>query len=624
MNIKDAIRTLLFKDKEQKISHQLTTRWGEELNPEQVLTEYPRPQLRRSDYTILNGYWNYEITSEDKKPERIGKRILVPFSPESVLSGVNRQLRPEEFLWYEREFYMEADPVNTSCENIDYKNNPPEKNSSEKNTPQRIKSQKSCILHFGAVDQSCEVYVNDIRVAEHTGGYLPFSVDITKEINPGSNRLLLKVTDASNTSYHSRGKQRLVNGGMWYTAQSGIWQTVWYEWVPKQYITSIKITPNLKKEEITLKISMNHRNEEGNSLFQVVVKEDGKVKKSLSTGQSEFTLKLADVIPWSPEQPFLYDLEISTGEDRIESYFAMRSFELHKDSDGKQRIFLNGKPYFQNGLLDQGYWPDGLYTAPSDEAMIYDIGKAKQLGYNMLRKHIKIEPLRWYYHCDRLGMIVWQDMVNGGEEYSMLLVSYLPTVIPWLASKIKDKHYGIFGRAEENSRREWSIECRDTVELLYNSPCIACWVPFNEGWGQFDAKKAYDLIRERDATRLIDHASGWYDQGIGDFESIHNYFHPLRAKQKKRAVIFSEIGGYACYIKDHSYSSKVYGYKIFASKEELNAAYQKLFREELEVLREKGLSAVVYTQLTDVEEEVNGLLTYDRKMTKVSPLEWKP
>jgi hypothetical protein len=409
---------------------------------------------------------------------------------------------------------------------------------------------------------------------------------------------------------------------MWYTAQSGIWQTVWYEWVPDKYITLIKITPNVLKGEIQLQVRMNIPDTEPKKdpMFQIVVKEGDKIIQTASAYRDRVTLKLSEFILWSPEKPFLYDIEITAGQDRIESYFAMRSVEIKEDEEGKLRIFLNGKPYFQNGLLDQGYWPDGLYTAPSDEAMIFDIEQAKRLGFNMLRKHIKIEPLRWYYHCDRLGMLVWQDMVNGGEEYHMLLVSYLPTIFPRIAGRIHDNHYVLFGRAEAEGRREWSAECRETVELLYNSPCIVCWVPFNEGWGQFDAKEAYQLIRELDATRPIDHASGWYDQGIGDFESVHNYFHPLRVQYKKRAVIFSEIGGYACYMEKHSYSGKVYGYKVFSSKEELNEAYQRLFREELARLRREGLSAVVYTQLTDVEEEVNGLLTYDRRICKVDPL----
>ncbi len=596
MNLKEAVRTLWFKEKEQGDNNQLTTRWGRELDPGKVLTEYPRPQLQRDNYTILNGYWDYAITSTVGKPERFDGQILVPFSPESVLSGVNRQLKPDEILWYRRVLPVE-----------------------HKYPGKRL------ILHFGAVDQSCEVFLGEQKVAEHIGGYLPFSVDITKDIEEGDNILTLKVIDVSDTSYHSRGKQMLNRGGMFYTAQSGIWQTVWYEWVSDNYITSLKLTPDIVKGELDIQISMNEQYRKKH-LYQVVVKEQGRSINSVSSDQPSITVKLDHIRYWSPEDPFLYELTVIVEEDRIESYFAMRDFSIQPDADGRLRIFLNGNPYFQNGLLDQGYWPDGLYTPPSDEAMIYDITMAKRLGYNMLRKHIKIEPLRWYYHCDRLGVIVWQDMVNGGEAYSLLLVSYLPTIFPKLAARINDKRYGLFGRSSEQGRWEWSMECKETVELLYNCPCIACWVPFNEGWGQFDAKEAYRLIKELDSTRLIDHASGWFDQRIGDFESIHNYFHPLKVHRRNRPVIFSEIGGYACYIKEHSFSRKIYGYKIYKTDRELNDAYQKLFREELTELVRAGLSAVVYTQLTDVEDEVNGLLTYDREICKVdsiSDIEWR-
>jgi beta-galactosidase/beta-glucuronidase len=320
---------------------------------------------------------------------------------------------------------------------------------------------------------------------------------------------------------------------------------------------------------------------------------------------------------WSPENPYLYNMVIFAGNDKVESYFAMRKVEIKKDEEDIPRIFLNNKPYFQNGLLDQGYWPDGLYTAPSDEALIFDIQKAKELGFNMLRKHIKIEPLRWYYHCDRLGMLVWQDMINGGEDYNTLLVGYLPTLFPGIVNHIKDSHYKWFGRKSEEGRKEWSEECRETVELLYNSPSIVVWVPFNEAWGQFDAKKAYDLIRELDTTRLVDHASGWYDQKCGDFKSIHEYFHPLKVKVETRPVILSEFGGYACYINEHSYSLQIYGYRIYLTKEDFHKAYQDLLEKEIENLRKLGLSAAVYTQLSDVEDEVNGLFTYDRKICKV-------
>jgi hypothetical protein len=593
MNFKDAVRTLFFKEEQLSANHQLYTRWGENLDPEQVLQEYPRPQLRRDNYIILNGYWDYCITKEKGKPEEYEGKILVPFSPESILSGVNRQLGPEEVLWYQRSLRLEMLP-----------------------------NRKRLLLHFGAIDQSCEVLINDKKVAEHLGGYLPFSIDITKEIMEGENLLTVKVVDVSDTSYHSRGKQKLGRGGMFYTAQSGIWQTVWCEWVPDTYITGIKLTPDVNLGEIHLQLHRNDDYTEQNQKveYQIMIKEEGRTIHTVSSSEAILSIKLEKVIYWSPETPFLYDLEIISGEDRVESYFAMRSVELLKDEAGRIRIALNGKPYFQKGLLDQGYWPDGLYTAPSDEAMIFDITQAKALGYTMLRKHIKIEPLRWYHHCDRLGILVWQDMVNGGEEYNQLLVGYLPTIFPAFAGRINDKQYKLLGRESMEGRQEWSRECRQTIETLYNCPSIIVWVPFNEGWGQFDAKEAYALINELDSTRLIDHASGWFDQGIGDFCSIHNYFHPLKVKPKKRAVIFSEIGGYACYIGEHSFSWKVYGYKIFLSKEDLNRAYQRLYDEELKKLWKEGLSAVVYTQLSDVEDEVNGLFTYDRKVCKVAPL----
>jgi beta-galactosidase/beta-glucuronidase len=308
---------------------------------------------------------------------------------------------------------------------------------------------------------------------------------------------------------------------------------------------------------------------------------------------------------------------VTIGEDKVESYFAMRKIEIKEDKDHITRMFLNNKPYFQNGLLDQGYWPDGLYTAPSDEALIFDIRKAKELGFNMLRKHIKIEPLRWYYHCDRLGMLVWQDMVNGGSAYNPFIVSYLPTIMPRIIDCLKDSHYRIFGRSSAVGRREWTTECEETVKLLYNSPCIAVWVPFNEGWGQFDAQKAVQLIRSLDQTRLIDHASGWFNQKAGDFVSIHNYFHPLTVTPAEKPEILSEFGGYACYISDHSFSSQIYGYRIYKTKEELNERYQEVFDQTIAGLVKQGLSATVYTQLSDVEDEVNGLFTYDRKICKV-------
>lgn len=593
MKLKDAIRTLLFQ---KKITgyNQLMTQWGETLNPNEVLTEYPRPQMKRMNYTVLNGYWDYCILQESGMPKHYDGRILVPFSPESILSGVNRQLKPDEVLWYRRNLTIQNKPRDMRC-----------------------------ILHFGAVDQACEVYINHLKAGGHIGGYLPFSFDITDHIEKGDNLLTLKVCDLSDTSYHSRGKQKLKRGGMFYTAQSGIWQTVWLEWVPKRYIETIRITPLMDEGAVRLDIRMNDDftpDAAGGMEFKAEIHDKGKIIATKVSKTPSFTIPLRSFTPWSPEQPYLYDMVITAGEDKVGSYFAMRKVEIKKGQDNLPRIFLNGRPYFQRGILDQGYWPDGLYTAPSDEALIFDIQKAKELGFNMLRKHVKIEPLRWYYHCDRIGMLVWQDMVNGGTDYNLFLVGYLPTIFPKIARHIKDNHYRLFGRKDEEGRREWMKECEDTVCLLYNSPSVVAWVPFNEGWGQFDAKKAYDRIRELDATRLIDHASGWYDQKCGDFNSIHNYFHPLAVTPETRPAVLSEFGGYACYIKDHSYSMQIYGYRIYLTKEDLNRAFHKLMEDEIEKLIDRGLSALVYTQLTDVEDEVNGLYTYDRKICKVSSI----
>lgn len=591
MKLKDAVRTVLFKDK-VKLNHQLYTKWGEKLDSEHVLEEYPRPQLRRGNYTILNGYWNYSITKALERPDSFEGKILVPFSPESVLSGVNRQVGPEEILWYERLLVVDK----------------------------KYKAMR-CILHFGAVDQSCEVYINQDKVIEHTGGYLPFSIDITGNIKQGENYLCVKVHDYRDTSYHSRGKQVLERGGIFYTAQSGIWQTVWMEWVPDSYIEALKITPIFDDNSIYLEIIMNHNHFiDTGQKYKVEIFANNQLLQSTMEQHPTMKIPIRKIVVWSPEAPFLYDLVVTVGEDKVESYFAMRKFEVKKDSRGISRIFLNNEPYFQNGLLDQGYWPDGLYTAPSDEALIFDIQSAKDLGFNMLRKHIKIEPLRWYYHCDWLGVIVWQDMVNGGEKYNLLMVAHLPTVFPKLINHLKDNHYGLLARKSEEGRKEWIAECKETVNHLYNCPSIAVWVPFNEGWGQFDAGNAAELIRSIDNTRLIDHASGWFDQKKGDFKSIHNYFHKLEVKTEQRAVIFSEFGGYACYIPDHSYSMQVYGYRIYLTKEDFNEAFQKLYQNEIVKLIGEGLAAAVYTQLSDVEDEVNGLFSYDRKVCKVKEL----
>lgn len=587
--IQDYIKMFIIKSKKAS-TNQLYTKWGEEQRTK-TLTEYPRPQLRRDSYIPLNGLWNYAITKNAKFPGRYDGRIVVPFSPESILSRVNTQIMPKDYLWYERKFNVKD-----------------------------LKANSRLILHFGAVDQYARVFVNRKKVTSHTGGYLPFSVDITDMLVKGKNELHVLARDLSDTSYHCRGKQKLLRGGMFYTAQSGIWQSVWMEWVPDYYIKSLRITPLYEKSMVQLEITMNGRKEEADVPVWIQVTDKEQIIISKEESGNKFLIPMQGFIPWSPENPYLYGLTVVVGEDKIDSYFAMRKVEVKKDDEGTLRIFLNDKAYFQNGVLDQGYWPDGLYTPPSDEAMVQDILAMKKLGFNMLRKHIKVEPLRWYYHCDRLGMLVWQDMVNGGERYNMLFLGYLPNFFPKAADRIKDSRYSLFSRKNEKGRQEWQEDMVGTIEHLYNCPSIVVWVPFNEGWGQFDAKEAVDLIKKLDTTRLIDQASGWFDQKGGDFKSIHNYFRKLRIVTEERAVVLSEFAGFACPVTDHMFSKNIYGYKIYKNREDLEKALYKLYKEELPALIKKGLSAAVFTQLSDVEDEINGLMTYDRKVLKVEKL----
>ena len=595
MRLKDALANIHKEHADDTLIH-LTTVWGEKLDKENIWQEYPRPQMQREHFQMLHGEWDYAIVpqSEEYSFESQGK-ILVPFSPEAYLSGVGRQLQPNEYLWYQRALTFTKE----EC--------------------QRKEKKERCILHFDAVDQQAVVYVNDIEVAKHYGGYLPFEVDITEYISDAPCTLKVRVQDDSDTSYHTRGKQTLKRGGMFYTAQSGIWQSVWYEWVPENYVRKLKITPDYDSACVKIQIDSTTRFdtlqinlEDKEAQYEVLeVSEDGKQQLVLKFTDGKFK-------SWSPEEPYLYDFTLKADSDEIHGYFAMRAFSVEKDEQGVPRFCLNHKPYFLNGLLDQGYWPDGLMTAPCDEAFIYDIELAKKTGFNMIRKHIKIEPLRWYYHCDRLGMIVWQDMVNGGTTYNMMWACYMPTGLPFLGRVIKDNLYGIFARKSEEGRRLWEEECKGTVEHLYNVPSISTWVPFNEAWGQFDAARVAEDVKSQDPTRTVDHASGWFDQKAGDFNSVHNYFRKLKVeKDEKRAFVISEYGGYACHISGHSSVERIFGYKKFDTLEDLSNAYHELYEGQVLPLVEKGLSGVVYTQLSDVEEEVNGLVTYDRKVVKI-------
>lgn len=556
----------------------LMTPWGEHLDENCILTEYPRPQMRRNSYLNLNGRWEYAITDSDESPRRWDGTILVPFSPESALSGVGRSLQPGQTLWYRREVIV----------------------------PQGfIPTDGRLLLHFGAVDQEAAVYWNGRLLGRHMGGYNAFTLDATDALGP-RNSLVVRVHDDTDASFHSRGKQKTRRGGIWYTPQSGIWQTVWMEAVPRHYIESLRIVPLFDQSAVEVMVRCSQP-------LQCEATVDGRTVPFTSGEPAR--IPMPDFRAWSPEDPYLYDLSVTLGEDRVESYFGMRKMEVRADRGGVKRLFLNGEPYFQSGLLDQGYWPDGLYTAPSDEALIYDIQTAKAMGFNLLRKHIKVEPMRWYYHCDRLGMMVWQDMPSGGGKYRFSTIT-LPLVT---GIHRRDNHYRAFARASSQGRGEYMDELEEMVGQLFNAPSVVLWVPFNEGWGQFDSTFVMERLRALDPTRPVDPASGWHDQGAGELRSLHVYFKPFRFRRDRRgrALALSEFGGYNLRVDGHCFNQKDYGYRRLPDAAALWRDFSRLYEREVLPAVPRGLCASVYTQLSDVEDELNGLMTYDRRVVKL-------
>ena len=564
------------------------------------LAEYPRPAMRRDSCEILNGPWQYAIIQTAEYPAAWQGSILVPYSPEAPASGVGRTLQPGQWLHYHRLF---APPAGEGG---------------------RV------LLHFGAVDYACAVQVNGHLAGGHRGGYWPFTLDITDLLNgTGRNSLWVAVQDPTGHGTQARGKQTLKPGGMFYPAQSGIWQTVWLERVPDNYIQTLTVTPDYDARTVTVRV---HTAKPGGAVNLwamvraggVTIAEDWGSDEADQDGEVTLNIPEEHFFPWSPDTPFLYDLTVGTNQgeeaefDTVHSYFALRKWSCAPDAHGVLRFCLNDKPILLNGLLDQGYWPEGLYTPPSDAAVERELSEVKALGFNLLRKHAKIEPQRWYYHCDRLGLIVWQDIVNGGSAYNLWFVTYLTNVLQPLLRRFPDGKaaYSLLSRAKPAGREEYAHELADTVQALRCHPCIACWVPFNEGWGQFDAGKAVQAIRTLDGTRLVDEASGWFDQGGGDVHSLHNYFYPLRIRPQKRTVALSEYGGIAWPMPGHEPPRKTYGYGTAKDRQELTARYKKLQLKTVLPQLEKGLSALVYTQLTDVEDEVNGLFTYDRAAVK--------
>lgn len=568
---------------------QLMTKWGKKVDNKDVLKEYPRPNLVRDSYLNLNGEWEYAIT-KSKDIEKYDGNIVVPFSPEAYLSGVQRIVQPDDYLHYRCKFRLDTDFI-----------------------------KERLILHFGAVDQECEVFLNGIRIGEHKGGYLPFSFDITNEMRIGENTLTLCVVDRTEKAPHARGKQKLVKkgkyGSLFYTPNSGIWKTVWLESVSEEYITNLRVTPCFDESAITVLVSTNGEPKEAN--IRILFK-DNVVEETIIETNKTVKIVLDSFKSWTPDEPNLYDIEIDTGTDKVTSYFGMRKFSTGKDKNGILRFFLNNKPYFFNGLLDQGYWPESLLTPPSDDALKYDIVKLKELGYNTIRKHIKIESERFYYHCDKIGMIVWQDMPNGGGDYNMVFVTYLPNAFNWFARGVKDSLYSLFKRRDEEGRRQYYNDLEGMVNQLYNHPSIAVWVPFNEGWGQFDANIATNKIRKLDSTRLVNEACGWFDQNGGDMYSIHNYIRKLKVKpQSNRVVALTEYGGYSYPVENHVACEKEFGYKSYKNAEELTENYKRLWEEEIYPNIKDGLCSAIYTQTSDIEEEINGVMTYDREIVKI-------
>ena len=559
----------------------IKTSWGEQLDPKNVLPEYPRPIMERSDWKNLNGLWKYAITPKgNPAPAAYQGDILVPFAVESSLSGVGKMINEKEELWYQRTF----------------------------DVPSNWRG-KQVLLHFGAVDWKAEVWVNDVKVGEHTGGYTPFYFDITSVLNKGNNNLIVKVWDPSDRGEQPRGKQIANPHGIWYTPVTGIWQTVWLEPVATQYITNLKTTPDIDNNSVKVEVAANTT-----SADKVEVKVfDGKnlVAKGAALNGVPVELAMpANAKLWSPESPFLYNMEVTLYKDgkaidQVKSYTAMRKYSVRKGQNGITRLQLNNKDYFQFGPLDQGWWPDGLYTAPTDEALVYDLKKTKDFGYNMVRKHVKVEPARWYTHCDQLGLIVWQDMPNGGPSPQ------------WQARNYFNGREAIRSAASEaNYRKEW----KEIIDCLYSHPSIAVWVPFNEAWGQFKTPEIVAWTKEYDPSRLVNPASGGNHYTCGDILDLHHYPGPnMFLYDPRRATVLGEYGGIGLVVEGNTWvnDKKNWGYVKFNTSDEVTNEYIKYGRHLLELIQ-KGFSAAVYTQTTDVEGEINGLMTYDRKVIKMN------
>ncbi|MEH6682356.1 MAG: sugar-binding domain-containing protein [Sediminicola sp.] len=557
----------------------IKTKWADEIDPQKVLAEYPRPIMERKEWKNLNGLWDYSIEKKGAmSPDKYAGKILVPFAVESSLSGVMKEVGEENELWYHTTFQV---PGNWKGKDI--------------------------LLHFGAVDWKADIWLNDIKVGSHTGGYAPFSFDISPYLTQGSQKLTIKVWDPTSGGQQPRGKQVNEPEGIWYTPVTGIWQTVWLEPVAHNSISSIKTVPNIDTHTVSFNTEM--RNATFGDVLDITLYEGEKVvgKGKAAVGQG-VVVGIKDPKLWSPENPFLYDVNIKLlrkGKllDEVDSYFAMRKISSERDDMGIVRMQLNNKDYFQFGPLDQGWWPDGLYTAPSDEALKYDIVKTKELGFNMIRKHVKVEPARWYTHCDRLGILVWQDMPNGGDSPQWQNRKYFDGVEMVRTAE-----------SEATYRKEW----KEIMDYLYSYPSIVVWVPFNEAWGQFKTKEITEWTKGYDPSRLVNTASGGNHYPVGDILDLHNYPGPdMYLYDAQRVTVLGEYGGIGLPMDGHLWKTdNNWGYVKFKNTGEVTAEYIK-YAEKLKKMVKNGFSAAVYTQTTDVEGEVNGFMTYDRKKDKM-------
>lgn len=572
----------------------IATQWSSQVDPLHAWTEYPRPQLQRNEWNNLNGLWQYAIlpmAAANAVPGSFDGQILVPFAVESALSGVGKTVGKDSVLWYLREFEL----------------------------PER-KKQHKLLLHFGAVDWQADVYVNGQLLGRHQGGYDGFSFDITPYLKKGKKQsLAVCVWDPTDQGPQPRGKQVVKPRGIWYNSVTGIWQTVWMEWVADLHVNELGITPDIDKGIVSIQPNIANFNPVTDELQYEIW--DGANKLLTAKGVADAATNLSIYQPhlWSPDDPFLYDLKVKLirngrTADELKSYFAMRKISMAKDENGIQRMMLNNHFLFQIGPLDQGWWPDGLYTAPNDEALKYDIVKTKEMGFNMIRKHVKVEPERWYYHCDKLGMLVWQDMPSGdlGNKW--------------------ERSPGIYGGATDRDRsaeseaiyrHEWNA----IMSQLKNHPSIVVWVPFNEAWGQFKTREIVEWTMEKDPSRLVNPASGGNFVHVGHIIDLHNYPEPLMPDPQlfgaDRVLVLGEFGGLGLPLENHTWQDKNnWGYRSFKNSTELLERYTEYWGQLPDLIMH-GLSAAVYTQTTDVEGEVNGLMTYDRKIVKMPEEELK-